>query len=177
MKSLFGWGGVKIADVEFTNAFGTLSFERVDVRNTTIAGTILLHAKGWRPIIEIEVFNLDCGSVDYAQKFRQLAQYIALSQYEKTPLNVYPRFGTDAGSQLYYSCYIDSDFAPEDVANTEAGQSLRLKFIGVDLVTSLPSNLSNPTMIVRTTDSGDDTAIRTYDDNDNTKIRVSEEGS
>ena len=175
MSSLFGWGGVKIAGVEFANAFGKLSFQREDVRNITIGKKIILHPQGWRPIIDCELFNMDD---EYGFKFRQLADSIALSQYEQTPLDIYPRYtSTDDGSLIYYSCFIDSDFAPYDIAQVDVGQKITLRFIGVDLVTSLPSNLSNPDIVIRVTDEADDTAFRITDETDTNQRRASELGA
>lgn len=145
MSSIFGWGGVKVTgnadDAIFTLASGTLSFERVDVRNVTTGGKILIHTKGWRPIIDVEIVN--ASSTDITSLIR-LAVLISISQIEGSALTVYPRYtSTDLGSTLSYSCFVDSNFAPEDIAQVDVGQTVRLRFIGEDLIDYIPINYSS----------------------------------
>jgi hypothetical protein len=174
MSSLFGWGGVKIGSTEFTTAFGVLSFKREDVRNTTIAGKVLVHSKGWRAVIETELFNCQTGD---AAKFQSLASIVSASQAGNTAVVIYPRYtSTDNGSLTNYSCFLDSDFNPEDIAQVDVGQTIKLKWIGEELLNSLPSNISNPELITRTTDDSDNTAVRVTDDGDNTALRAACKG-
>lgn len=141
MPSLFGWGGVKIYTTEFTTSYGNLSFERVDVRNTTIDGKVIVHHKGWRAVIETELINASAAD---AAKLATLASLIGQSQDQAEALTIYPRYtSTDAGSQLSYSCFLDSDFSPEDIANVDVGQTIKLRWISEDLLTTLPTNYSN----------------------------------
>jgi hypothetical protein len=172
MSSLFGWGGVMIGGVEFTTAFGVLSFERVDVRNTTIAGKVLLHAKGWRPIIETELFNMN--ATDTANLVA-LTGLISQAQQSGSTLGVRPRYlSTDPGSLTSYACFIDSDYSPEDIAQVDVGQSIKLRWIGEELVNSLPTNVSNPVLSYRVFNA--DTDYRVTDHNDHTKFRVNTNG-
>jgi hypothetical protein len=149
MSSLFGWGGVYITgDSEpatFATSFGNVSYEKVDVRNTTIDGKIIVHPKGWRAVIECELFNTSAADV---LAFQRLAALVSISQETSTPLTVYPRYtATDAGSVRAYTCFIDSEFAPRDIANVDIGQTINLRFVAQELITYLPTNYSGQTVL------------------------------
>jgi len=173
MSSVFGFGGVMIETVEFPYSYGNISFERVDVRNTTLTGNILVHPVGWRPIIDVNLVSTEAAD---AVKLASVISLIAESQVTPRTITVYPRYtSTDAGSLLSYSCYVDGNISPEDIANVDVGQTLQLRFIGSTLINSLPTNYSNPVLSIRVTNGDDD--FRTYDDTDDTKIRVNTDGS
>lgn len=144
-NSLFGWGGIRIKSsgteyVEFSNAFGNIRFIREDVRNTTISGTVIVHPKGWRPVIEMEIFNMTAADV---LQWQTLMFILSDSQLNNRTMLVYPRHNnSDAGSVLYYNCFLDGDIEPQDIANVNVGQSMSLRFIGKDLITNLPTNYS-----------------------------------
>lgn len=138
MQTWTGWGGVKIAGIEFANAYGNIEFIRDYVRNTDISGQDYEHHIGFRPVITIELFNLDDT---YAAKIIQLASALSTYALGNNAIPVYPRYtSTDLGSQLYYNCFIDSDISPTDIANVNAGQSMTLKFRASSLITALPVN-------------------------------------
>lgn len=163
MPSLFGWGGVMIAGIEFATSYGRLSFEKDEVRNTTIPPLkqILVHSNGWRPVIECELFNL--STADTAL-FVQLADAISLSQETGAVIGVRPRYlSTDTGSTASYNCFLDSDFSPEDIANVDVGQTIKLRFIGERLTSRIPTNYSGQT----DTDFVDDSANKIVDDSGN----------
>jgi hypothetical protein len=176
VKTLFGWGGVMIHTTEFATAFGTVSFDPVYIRNTTIAGKHIQHFKGWRVVIECELFN--DGSDTQAAAFVALSSVISGLTAANTPVTVYPRYtASDAGCLTWYSCFLDSSFSPTDWANTQVGQSIKLKFISEELVNNLPTNTSNPSLSIRVTDSADHTALRVTDSADHDKIRAENGGS
>ena len=141
-QTLFGWGGVKIYNLDFPTAFGTISFIPEYVRNTTIAGKHILHPKGWRVSIDCELFN--DGSFAGIALFTGLASVLSQAFTDGSSVNVAPRYlSTDTGSLSEYNCFLDSDFAPEDWANVNVGQSLKLKFIAENLIDGLPTTYSN----------------------------------
>lgn len=143
MPSIFGWGGVKIGSNEFSYSTANVSFEKVDVRNYTISGSVLVHAKGWRPVIDMELVmtsTADCV------KLGLVISDICYSQEYGQALTVYPRYtSTDAGSLMSYPCFIDSNFAPDDIAKVDVGQTVSLRFIGDRLYTQMPTNYSGMT--------------------------------
>jgi len=162
VQTLFGWGGVKIGTGEFTTAFGTIAFIPEYVRNTTIAGKHILHPKGWRVSIDAELFN--DGSDAQIALFTGLASTLSQAFTNGSSIAIYPRYtSTDTGSTAAYLCFLDSDFAPEDWANVNVGQSLKLKFIGEELLTGLPTSFSNQAP----TDAIDDAGNTIIDDSGN----------
>jgi hypothetical protein len=142
VKTLFGWGGVMISTTDFPTAFGTVAFVPEYIRNTTIAGKHIQHFKGWRAVIECELFN--DGTDTYSAKWETLVGVLSAAQFLNIAFGVYPRYtSTDTGSTWGINCFLDSDFAPVDWANTNVGQSVKLKFISENLLADLPTNLSS----------------------------------
>jgi hypothetical protein len=143
MASIFGFGGVKIGNTEFATSWGKLWFERVDVRNVTVNGKVLVHFKGWRPIMETEI--IITGAADVA-KLATVFSTISESQETGQSFNIFPRYlSTDNGSLLSYTCFLDSDITPEDIAQVDVGQTVKLRWIGRDLTNILPTNYSGQT--------------------------------
>ena len=141
MSSWTGWGGVKVGSVEFPYSRASITFDPVDVRNTTISGSVIVHSKGWRVIIDMELI---VASESDAQNLASVALLASQSQADGQSINIYPRYtSTDAGSLLSYACFIDSGFSPQDIAQVDVGQTISLRWISASLLGILPNNYSS----------------------------------
>ena len=141
MAAWTGFGGVKISSTEFSTSWGKIRFDPVYVDNVTVGGKIKRHSKGFRPIIEVELIN--AASTDIT-KFTALASDISASQLANSAISIYPQYtSTDAGSQLFYQCFLTSSIEPEAIAQVDVGQTLKLTWAGRDLITQLPTNYSS----------------------------------
>lgn len=142
VKTLWGWGGVRIQSIEFATAFGTVEMQPEFVRNTTVYGKHIQHFKGWRAVIDCTLHN--DGSDAQILALRQLVNAIDTYSAQNTAMTIQPRYSsTDYGSNsAYFLCFLDSSIKPEDIAKVNVGQSLKLKFIGESLLPTLPDNYS-----------------------------------
>ncbi len=141
MTSIWGFGGVKFQKSGNTATFydttstgvGTISYEPVYIRKTNIDNKIISRLLGYRAEIEVELTNIKSG--DYAE-FQTLLGMLndCISSTAQETIEVTPRYA-DIEADLSFTCILDSDITMKDLHRLEIGQTLKLKFIAIDLET------------------------------------------
>lgn len=140
IQTVFGFGGSKYTQsgvtIEFPLVLGKLRYQQEYQLRTSISGKDNKRLLGWRPIIEVEIYNLKAGD---GSKMASLIEMVSSGE----PITVFPRF--DSGSaEISHDCHCISDIDPQDIAQCEAGQTMILLFRGIERIASIPTALSNP---------------------------------
>jgi len=140
VQTVFGFGGSKYEQdsvvIEFPLVLGKLRYQQEYQMRTSISGKDKKRLLGWRPIIEVEIYNLKDGDGS------KMASLIAMVSSGEA-ITVYPRFDSSV-AEISHDCYCISDVDPQDIAQCEAGQTMLLTFRGIDRLSSIPTPLSNP---------------------------------
>jgi len=147
MRTVWGFGSFRIGTdssnyAEFTTRMGRIRFVEEFNEYTTLSGSFRRISKGWRPEIEVKLYNL---LTDDWQDVVEMFDHINQTKPLNLPLWVQPRYDSDSGAEvLAYDCELVSDVSMQDIAETEVGQFIELVFRGRERVASLPTNLSDP---------------------------------
>ena len=146
MRTVWGFGSFRIGTdssnyAEFTTRMGRIRFVEEFNEYTTLSGSFRRISKGWRPEIDVKIYNL---LTDDWQDVVEMFDHINQTKPLNLPLWVQPRYDSDSDADvLAYDCELVSDVSMQDIAETEVGQFIELVFRGRERVSSLPTNLSN----------------------------------
>lgn len=149
MRTVWGFGIFRIGTdssnyATFSTRQGKITFVEEFNEYTTLSGSFRRISKGWRPMIEVRLYNT-CAT-DW-QNIVELFDHINQVKPGDLPLWVQPRYDSDLGAEvLAYDCELVSDIGLVDIAEVEAGQYIDLVFRGRERVTSIPTNASDPTL-------------------------------
>lgn len=159
-QHIFGWGGLVLGDdgllqsFTFPNAMCHLYFQKVNTRNTGMNGKFYQTKYYYRPIIEVQF--IDAGQDVAGTNVYELVLYI-LNNYINNLLIIPNYSETNEFDNSYdnsYLVYLDSDISFIQNSERPIGQNLKLKFIGKDLVTSIPTNYSHYEYVYMIADDG-----------------------
>lgn len=179
MQTIWGFGSLIITSnnieytVQFPNAIHTIYFKKQNFRQQAISSRLHQTIPRYRPIIECQISICDNTDID------KLLTLITIINYSghgdgttfavNTPIYVTPRFNQTNTANYTYPCFIDSDsIVFEDLSSAQVGQTISLAFIGIDCITDLPLNISNPNTYIMI-----DQSSNTYiDQSSNTYIMI-----
>lgn len=156
MQSIFGNGGLYITSsgdsVLFPFAFSNIRFEKNNTRQTAITGLVHQTTLYFRPVIECQVILCNQSNVD---DFKTLNTLVQNSVFDA--ITVYPNYdAVNNSSNIGYQCFLDSDIEYLQIdSRVQAGQTIKLKFICKNLITTLPTSISNPVIRTYVDISGD----------------------
>ena len=140
---LFGFGGVRLTgagiDCVLPYATGSMSFEPVNIVNTTINNVQRYTFMGYRVRIGIEAVNTTEGN-DFDEFLKLVAIFNAMNS--DIPITVYPYYDATKDN-LSYICRSNSTFNPEQIDRVQVGQRINLEFESVELINWLPSLTSS----------------------------------
>lgn len=142
MKSIWGFGGVRITDgvndVTFDYAKGDIEFSPIYEEIINDDDDIITRLRGYRPYIKLKWLN-NYGATGYTS-YQTLFSILTLlvDPTTQNTVTIYPRYNSSYNN-LSYTCVLDSNVAPQDLAGCETGQSLSLNFKCINKVYNIPT--------------------------------------
>lgn len=134
MKHLFGYGNLLLSThAGLTEFFGaeqkiTLKPEYTEFLNLNREIVRVLH--GYRLYLEVIVYNTE--DTDWEN------WHTLLTQINTGFVTLSPFFQEDESALCFSDCYLENEIQPVSLADIKVGQTLKLKFVKKDLLTSLP---------------------------------------
>lgn len=155
IKSIWGFGGIYIRNdsisIQFPHAINELYFSKQNYRHKSISGKLYQTSVYYRPIIQANISICDSNDIN---KLKDLVN--VLNFYTEDKLYIQAQYNTDNTQNIEYQCYLDSDQVRfEQLAQAQVGQTITLKFIGIQKLDQMPIHTSNSDIyrIVDNTDS------------------------
>jgi len=176
VKTWMNFGGWRITDgintATFMGGSGRIRFAKLESSLIADDDYIASRLRGYRPYIETNRGYTLQNDEDAVTQTKALAAILSnlVSETENKSATVYPRYDPDEDVNLSYECKLDSDVSPKDIARTECGTVIDLKWIARGKIVTIPSIFSGETDEAWTDEFGNDIT----DDNNDT-ITVSED--
>ena len=177
MKSIFGFGGVRVEMTHgssneytrvawFDGSFSDITYEPIMLERQNILYEDVSKLLGYKTKLDVKLINLKDD--DYFQFGQLISIYNLIKQYPNGVLSIYPEYNPDIPNPGVYNLKlvnmrINSDFNPQQIANVEIGQTLKLSFSGKSLLSWIPMVFTNQ----ETTYWVDESNNRMVDENGN----------
>jgi len=135
-ESMWGYGGLKFTNnltsetVTFEKGLGTINYVPVVDKFTNDNGYVFYKTYGWRPEITVKLLN---ACTDDYLDFQTLTKLVSNCTDNDSTINILPRY-TSPGTNLSFTCRLDSEFSYKDISRLEIGQTLELKFKSISIV-------------------------------------------
>jgi len=144
--NVMGYGGIRIGGqgvdtAIFPNSWNEITYSPVidSVKNGN--GKIFYRFKGYRRIVECELFSITSGMYMMVQN---LIATINSSMATNTPIYINMKWATGNTYLSLADMLLDSDFTLEDLVRVEGNQKVKLKFISQNLYQTIPSWTNAP---------------------------------
>ncbi len=143
MNTLFGFGGFRMScggySADFPENTGKIFYKAVRQQWITSDNIARHKHLGFQPEISVQLHNLKLSQhIAWENMIAVLNQHLIYG----TPIIIRPRFNFEQETGLSYSCELISDFSPDDISNSEVGQSIDLVFRATTIHKTLPNMFS-----------------------------------
>jgi len=160
-QALDNFGGIRFGSssgyIDFTYSTAKIRYSPIfNYSYQTNTGKQVRNLKGYRAVISANVIITTTAESTEMFKFLTEVNATRIAGNEETTFAIFPRYDPTMVSNTFFDVFLDSDIAPEDIANISIGQTYALTFTSKELLSSLSTNIDITTQNGTVTDTGDD---------------------
>ena len=160
-QALDNFGGIRFGSssgyIDFTYSTAKIRYSPIfNYSYQTNTGKQVRNLKGYRAVISANVIITTTAESTEMYKFLNEVNASRIVGNTERAITIFPRYDPNMAVNSWFVVFLDSDIAPEDIANISIGQTYALTFTSKELLSSLSTNIDITTQNGTVTDTGDD---------------------